>query len=204
MDAGVPIKAPRGRRGHGPDQGCAEHRQGGRADRHPGSRGLPRRHGLQGGGHRCRASPPSRWTSRSRALTRRFCVRRWLRRYDGRMHILGKMLEVLPAAARAPERLRAEDHPLHHQPGEDRRGRRTARQDDQQDHRRDGREDRHRGRRQRVYRDARTRLPPQKAQVASSKASPRILEGRRGVHGQGRPHHELRRVCGATAPARTA
>ena len=37
--------------------------------------------------------------------------------------------------------VRAEDHPLLHQPGEDRRGRRPARQDDQQDHRGNRRED---------------------------------------------------------------
>ncbi len=48
MDAGVPLKRPvRGHR-HGPDQGRPRLR---RAVRHPGRRGPPRRHGLQGGRH---------------------------------------------------------------------------------------------------------------------------------------------------------
>ena len=48
MDAGAPDQEAGGRRGHGPDQG---RRPGGRADRHPGRRGSPRRHGLQGHRH---------------------------------------------------------------------------------------------------------------------------------------------------------
>ena len=48
MDAGVPIKAPRLRHRHGPHQGG---RQRGHPLRHPGHRGLPRRHGLQGVRH---------------------------------------------------------------------------------------------------------------------------------------------------------
>ena len=73
-------QAPRRRRRHGSDQGRGEHRQGRRADRHSGPGGLPGRHGLQGCRYRARALLPSRWTSRSRASTRRFCVRRWRRR----------------------------------------------------------------------------------------------------------------------------
>ena len=54
--------------------------------------------------------------------------------YDGRMHILGKMLEVLPAprehlSAYAPKIIQ-----FTHQSREDRRGGRPPRQDDQQDH----------------------------------------------------------------------
>ena len=49
MDAGVPIKRARGRHRHGPDQGGQQLR---RALRHPGRRGPPGRHGLQGGRHR--------------------------------------------------------------------------------------------------------------------------------------------------------
>ena len=53
-------------RGHrdGPDQGRRPRR---RPVRHPRRRGSPRRHGLQGLRHQGRASPRSRWTSRSRA-----------------------------------------------------------------------------------------------------------------------------------------
>ena len=47
--------------------------------------------------------------------------------HDGRMHILDKMLGRAARAAPAPVQVRAEDHPLLHQPGEDRRGRRPAR-----------------------------------------------------------------------------
>ena len=64
MDAGVPIKAPGGGRRHGPDQGG---RRLHRPDRHRRRGGPPRRHGLQGRRHASTASPPSRWTSRSRA-----------------------------------------------------------------------------------------------------------------------------------------
>ena len=49
MDAGVPLKRPGGRHRHGPDQGGQRLR---RALRHPGRRGPPGRHGLQGGRHR--------------------------------------------------------------------------------------------------------------------------------------------------------
>ena len=52
-------------------------RQGGRRlrhpHRHPGRGGPPRRHGLQGRRHARRASPRSRWTSRSRASRARSC-----------------------------------------------------------------------------------------------------------------------------------
>ena len=47
---------------HGADQGRPRLR---RAVRHPGRRGPPRRHGLQGGRAPRRASPACRWTSRS-------------------------------------------------------------------------------------------------------------------------------------------
>ena len=47
---------------------------------HPGSGGSPRRHGLQGRRDHARASPPSRWTSRSPVSPRRSCARRSSRR----------------------------------------------------------------------------------------------------------------------------
>ncbi len=64
MDAGVPIKAPVAGSRDGPDQGG---RRLHRPHRHRGRGGPPRRHGLQGRRHLARASPPCRWTSRSRA-----------------------------------------------------------------------------------------------------------------------------------------
>ena len=66
------------RRGHGPDHGRG--RQVRRPHRHPGHRRRPGRHGLQGRRHRRRASPPCRWTSRSRASRPRSWSRRWPRR----------------------------------------------------------------------------------------------------------------------------
>ena len=72
-----------------------------------------------------RASPPSRWTSRSRASTEAILRQALAQAYDGRMHILDKMLEALPAPREHLSQVRAEDRPLHHQSREDRRGRRT-------------------------------------------------------------------------------
>ena len=54
--------------------------------------------------------------------------------YDGRMHILGKMLEVLPAPREHLSKYAPKIVSVHDQSREDRRGRRSARQDDQQDH----------------------------------------------------------------------
>ena len=76
MDAGVPIKAPGGGHRHGPDQRGRPVR---RPDRHPGHGRSPGRHGLQGRRHARTASPPCRWTSRSRASATRSCARRWPR-----------------------------------------------------------------------------------------------------------------------------
>ena len=87
--------------------------------------------------------------------------------YDGRMHILGKMLEACPSPGRSSP-VRAQDHHLLHQPRQDPRGHRLRRQGHQQDHRRDGRQDRHRGRRQRVHRHPRRRGRGQ---------GPQIIEG---------------------------
>ena len=69
----------------GPHQGRQPLR---RAVRHPRRRGPPRRHGLQGRGHRQAASPRCRWTSRSRASPRRSCRSRSTRRAKARLHIL--------------------------------------------------------------------------------------------------------------------
>ena len=68
MDAGVPLKRAGRRHRHGPDPGGRALRG---ALRHPGRRGPPRRHGLQGRRHRRTASPRCRWTSRSPASPRR-------------------------------------------------------------------------------------------------------------------------------------
>ena len=71
------VEAAGGRHRHGPDQGRPRVR---RAVRYPWRRGSPRRHGLQGRGDRGRASPPCRWTSRSRPSRRRSCKSPWRRR----------------------------------------------------------------------------------------------------------------------------
>ena len=57
-------------------------------------------------GTRDRASPPSRWTSRSAGSRRRSWPRRWSRRGVGRLHILDRMAEALASRARtsAPTR----------------------------------------------------------------------------------------------------
>ena len=129
----------------GPDQGRQPLRG---ADRHPGRRGSPRRHGLQGRRHRQAASPRCRWTSRSRASPRRSCRSRWRRRSEGRLHILGKMQRG-DARARATEvsQLRAAHDHDEDQPGEDPRRHRQGRRGHPRAHRRDRHHDRHRGRR---------------------------------------------------------
>ena len=77
LDTGVPIKAPvagiaMGLIKEGERYAVLTDIQG---DRRP-----PGGHGLQGGRHAGRASPPCRWTSRSRASRRRSWPRRWSRR----------------------------------------------------------------------------------------------------------------------------
>ena len=96
MDAGVPLKAPVA----GVAMGLVLDETTGRyavLSRHRRRRGPLRRHGLQGRRHRGRASPRCRWTSRWRASPPRSCARRSSRRAQGRLHILGKMAEVLAA-----------------------------------------------------------------------------------------------------------
>ena len=77
LDAGVHDHAPGGRHRDGPHQGG---RRLHRPLRHPGRRGPPRRHGLQGGRALARASPPCRWTSRSPASPSTSCATRSPRR----------------------------------------------------------------------------------------------------------------------------
>ena len=52
-------------------------------ERHPRRRGPPRRHGLQGLRDGAAASPPSRWTSRSRGCRARSCSRRSTQAREG-------------------------------------------------------------------------------------------------------------------------
>ncbi len=112
--------------------------------------------------------------------------------YDGRMHILGKMLEVLPEPRAELSKYAPEDRPLH--ASTPRRSARSSarRQDDQQDHRGDRRQDRHRGRRQRVHRHRERRgRQARPRDRGGHREGPR---GRRRVHRQGRAHHDVRRV----------
>ena len=68
MDAGVPLTRPVA----GIAMGLIKEDDGyRRALRHPRRRGSSRRHGLQGGRHRRKASPRCRWTSRSPRSRRR-------------------------------------------------------------------------------------------------------------------------------------
>ena len=76
----------------GPDQGG---RRLHRPHRHRRRRGSPRRHGLQGRRHRGRASPPSRWTSRSPASRSTSCATRSSRPARAGSFILGKMAEAI-------------------------------------------------------------------------------------------------------------
>ena len=95
MDAGVPIKAPVAGRRHGPRQrratasACSPTSSARRissvtwTSRSPAPR---------------RASRPSRWTSRSRASTRRSSAPGLEKAHAARLFILDKMTEVIPAA----------------------------------------------------------------------------------------------------------
>ena len=150
MDAGVPIKSPVA----GVAMGLVKD-----GDRAPGPhrhrrRGRPlRRHGLQGRRHPRRASPPSRWTSRSAASAAEHHGAGALEQARAgpaphpRPHARGPR----PAAHRH-QPLRAA-HPHHPRPGgQDPRHHRAGRQDDPLDRGADGLQDRRRGRRPRVDR----------------------------------------------------
>ena len=144
MDAGVPIKAPVA----GVAMGLvtdADGRWTG-ADRHPGRRRRAGRHGLQGRRHRARASPPSRWTSRSAASPPRSCARRWRRRATARLFILDKMQEAIATPRDGQLGVRAEHRDGQDQRRTDRRGHRPRRQRHPRHPGRDRHEDRHRGR----------------------------------------------------------
>ncbi|MEI2827530.1 MAG: hypothetical protein V9F04_14930 [Dermatophilaceae bacterium] len=93
MDAGVPITAPVAGIAMGLDQG-------GRLDyvdphRHPGRRGPPRRHGLQGRRHRRGRHRPPDGHQDHAASRRRSCGTRSRRRRDARVSILGTMAETI-------------------------------------------------------------------------------------------------------------
>ena len=92
-----------GRHRHGPDQGRRALR---RPVRHPGRRGSPRRHGLQGRRHRAAASPRCRWTSRSPRSTRRSCRWRWARPRTAACTSWARWPRAWAARARASARTR--------------------------------------------------------------------------------------------------
>ena len=83
-----------GRHRHGPRQG---RRQGRHPDRHHGQRGPLRRHGLQGRRHSRRASPRSRWTSRSAGVSVDIMRQALAQAREARLHVLGKMAETIKA-----------------------------------------------------------------------------------------------------------
>ena len=85
MDAGVPIKAPGFRHRHGPHQGG---RRRGHPLRHPGHRGLPRRHGLQGVRHREGHHRPADGQQGPAACPSTSSPARSRRPSEGRAHIL--------------------------------------------------------------------------------------------------------------------
>ena len=77
----------RGRYRHGPDQG---RQQVCRADRHPGRRRSPRRHGLQGGRHR-QGHHRAADGHQDHGITKEIMQVALAQAKEGRMHILGKM-----------------------------------------------------------------------------------------------------------------
>ena len=121
---------------------------------------------------------------------------------DGRMFILGKMMETLKRAARGALQVRAAHH--HHQgeAGPDPPRHRPGRQDHQGDHRPDGRGDRRRGRRhgqRRVVRRGRRQEGARHHQGAD-----RGARGRGRLQGGGPARDRLRRLRRAVAGDRRA
>ena len=124
--------------------------------------------------------------------------------YDGRMHILGKMLEVAARAARRAEQVRAQDRstspstPTRSARSSAPRGKtinkiieETGVKIDIED---DGSV---------LHRHPRMPTRPS-ARVRSSRASRKEPRGRRRVHRQGRPHHVPSARSSNMRPARTA
>ena len=122
--------------------------------------------------------------------------------YDGRMHILGKMLEVLPApreelSTYAPKIITFTINPEKIGEVVGPRGKTINKIIE-----RDRREDRHRGRRQRLYRHARRRGRGQALRRQIIEGHRPRAQGRRRVRRQGRSDHALRRVRRAMLPGK--
>jgi polyribonucleotide nucleotidyltransferase len=140
---GLPAAAPGGRHRHGPHQGGPRLR---RAVRHPGRRGPPRRHGLQGGrhggGHHL---PPDGHQDHLHHLE---IMRQALEQArDGRLHILGEMAKGLTGRRGDVAGHRAAHHRHRRAEGEDPRRASARRQGDPRDHGADRHQGGHRGRR---------------------------------------------------------
>ena len=105
------------------------------------------------------ASPPSRWTSRSPASRATILTQALEQAREGRLHILGKMLETLADAAHRALEVRAAHHDDQGQAGPDPPHHRPRRQDHQGHRRPDRRRHRRRGRRHGQRRVGRLRTP---------------------------------------------
>ncbi len=116
-------------------------------ERHPGERGSPRRHGLQGRRDPRTGSRRSRWTSRSAASRWRSCARALEQAREGRMHILGKMEEAHQRTARGSVAVRPAPDDPQDPCGHDRRGHRAGRKEHPPDREGQRRGGEHRGRR---------------------------------------------------------
>ncbi len=127
MDAGVPIKRPVG----GVAMGLIKDEATGKIavlTDIQGLEGLPGRHGLQGGGTALGITA-IQMDIKIKGIDEAVLRQALSQALDGRMHILGKMLEALPAPRPGPVQVRAQDHRVQDQSGEDRRGGRPPRQD---------------------------------------------------------------------------
>ena len=193
MDAGVPIKAPGLRHCHGPHQGRRRRRH---PLRHPGPRGLPGRHGLQGLRHHRRASPPCRWTTRPAACPSRSSPAPSSRRTRAAF-ILNAMLDEHRRAARAAARHRSAHRDDPYPRRQDPRRHRQRRQGRPRHPGRDGREHRHPGGRHHPYR--RRRGPGGRGRQGHDPRHRQGARGGRGVRGRGRRHQGLRRLRQAHA-----
>ena len=145
-----PAARPGRRHRDGPGDGRG-HRPARRAHRHRRRRGSLRRHGLQGGGDRRRASRRSRWTSRSMASPPPSCTTRWRKPGAAVSRFWTRCAPRWPAPREHLD-LRAPHRDDHHPGRQDPRRDRAGRQGDPRHHRTHGRQDRRRGRRARQRR----------------------------------------------------
>ena len=153
MDAGVPIKAPVA----GIAMGLIKEGDNVRhPHRHPRRRGSPRRHGLQGLRHQARHHRHPDGHQDRTASSREILQQALEQAREGRLHILGKMVETLAAPRDRALEVRAAHHHAQGQARPDPHHHRPRRQDHQGHRRPDRRRDRRRGRRHGQHRVARS------------------------------------------------